>query len=94
MPNYYLITLAVTLCCGCSHYSSRIDDQFGQAVRLSILMQISNRNAPEDRQLASTTDAQVVKSAIDRYQKSFDVLPPTTSVLNFGIGSNTSTNMR
>jgi hypothetical protein len=94
MRKYFFIFLALILCCSCSQFASRTDDQFGQAVRLSILMQVANQNAPEKLQLSSTTDAQAVKSAIDRYQKSFDSLPPTTSVLNFGISSNASSNTR
>jgi type IV pilus biogenesis protein CpaD/CtpE len=79
--------IAVMALSGCSNYPSSIDDNFGSSVRQMVVTQIAN---PDATRLASETvqsDGQSAKSAVDRYQKSFEVIPPPTNVFNIGVGS-------
>lgn len=71
---------------GCTIPPSRVDRQFGLAVRNSIAQQTLNPSASAEVRPMAVTDGQVAKSAIDRYQKSFQTPPAPTNVLNIGLG--------
>jgi len=88
-PLYFLMACAVLVLNACSNYPSTIDENFGTAVRHMVSMQTVNPDAPVITNTLSPSDGQSAKSAIDRYQKSFDVLPPPTNVFNIGVGSGT-----
>lgn len=83
----------VVLLSGCATPPSRIDQQFGSAVRNSMTQQTLNPAASSETRPLAVTDGQVAKAAIDRYQKSFQAPPAPTNVLNIGLGgaSNNST---
>ncbi len=75
----------------CSHYPSAIDQHFGASVRDVVQIQTANPQQPTPTQITATSDGQSAKSAIDRYQKSFDVIPPPPNVFNIGVGSGSGT---
>jgi len=60
---------------------------FGQAVRQAQQAQALDPSAPKAVMAASGTDGVIAKAAVDRYQKSFEVLPPPVNVLNIGVGT-------
>ena len=77
---------------GCTTPPSAVDQQFGAAVRNCIAQQTLDPAASMATHAMAVTDGQVAKSAIDRYQKSFQTPPAPTNVLNIGLGgSNNST---
>ncbi len=75
----------------CSHDPSAIDQHFGSSVRDAVQRQTANPRPPPPPQFTFTSDGQSAKSAIDRYQKSFDVIPPPANVFNIGVGSGSGT---
>ncbi len=79
--------VACALLSACVTHPSPIDAQFGNAVRAAVQSQIVNVNAPADGAGVMHSDGQSVKSSVDRYQKSFDVVTPTSNVYNIGVGS-------
>jgi hypothetical protein len=79
--------VSCALLCACATHPSPIDAQFGNAVRGAVQSQIVNAHAPTDGAGVIHSDGQSVKSSVDRYQKSFDVVTPTANVYNIGVGS-------
>ena len=75
---------------GCANYPSALDENFGSAVRQAISVQTANPDASQVVRPPAQTEAQSVKSSIDRYQKSFEVPPLPTNVFNIGVGSGAS----
>jgi hypothetical protein len=63
------------------------DATFGEAVRNAQQTQVLDPSAPASAPLALGTDGVIAKSAVDRYQKSFEVLPLPVNVLNIGVGT-------
>jgi hypothetical protein len=63
------------------------DATFGEAVRQAKHTQVLDPAAPASAPAVSGTDAVIAKSAVDRYQKSFEVLPLPVNVLNIGVGT-------
>jgi hypothetical protein len=63
------------------------DATFGEAVRQAQHTQVLDPTAPLSAPAVSGTDAVIAKSAVDRYQKSFEVLPLPVNVLNIGVGT-------
>jgi starvation-inducible outer membrane lipoprotein len=86
---YFPMTCAVMLLNACSNYPSAIDDNFGASVRHLVNTQTAKPEAPARPTTQAQTDGQSVKSSIDSYQKSFEVLPPPANVFNIGVGSGT-----
>jgi len=88
MPmTHSLIVSAVLVLSACSNYPSAINDNFGSSVRQVVQMQTAMPSAQLGSTAIAPSDGQSIKSALDRYQKSFEVIPPTTNVFNIGIGS-------
>lgn len=73
----------------CSHYPSAVDANFGMSARQTVEAQIANPDAPLSANASRTSDGQSAKAAVDRYQKSFEVIPLPTNVFNIGVGSGT-----
>lgn len=84
---YLLSTCAVMLVSACSHYPSPIDERFGQSQRQAVELQTVNPDAPLATNSLAPSDGASAKAALDRYQKSFEVLPPASNVFNIGVGS-------
>jgi len=83
----FLLVCTLMLLNACSNYPSAIDDNFGASVRHLVNTQTANPGAPLRPTTPAQTDGQSVKSSIDSYQKSFEVLPPPANVFNIGVGS-------
>lgn len=66
------------------------DAQLGQAVRQAQQVQTIDPYAALREPEESGTDGAVAKAAIDRYQKSYETLPPPVNVLNIGVGTGVS----
>ena len=94
MRLFFSISLLALASQGCANYPSAIDSNFGSAVRQVIAEQTANPNPQANSGKPAQTDGQSAKSAVDRYQKSFDVLPLPTNVFNIGVGSGTSSGAR
>jgi len=60
---------------------------FGQAVRQAQQAQALDPSAPKAVVTTLGTDGVIAKAAVDRYHKSFEVLPPPVNVLNIGVGT-------
>lgn len=67
------------------------DAQWGQAVRQAQKVQTIDSDAALRQPAESGTDGAIAKAAIDRYQKSFETLPPPVNVLNIGVGTGLGT---
>lgn len=72
----FLMACAVMLLSACSNYPSTVDENFGASLRQTVIVQTANPDAPLHTDTLAPSDGQSAKSAVDRYQKSFDVLPP------------------
>ncbi len=81
------LVVCTALWSGCAYQPTAIDLQFGSTVRAAIQSQTVNPHAPEEPQAVMRSDGQSTKSAIDRYQKSYDLVTPTGNVFNIGVGS-------
>jgi hypothetical protein len=67
------------------------DALLGQAVRQAQQVQTIDPYAALREPEESGTDGAVAKAAIDRYQKSYETLPPPVNVLNIGVGTGVGT---
>lgn len=85
-----ILGLAAALSAGCAVQPTAVDAQFGQAVTGARAAQVIDPDAPSRGRPQLKADGQSAKSAIDRYQKSFDAPPAPVNVLNIGIGSSAS----
>lgn len=79
-------SIALTIS-ACSTYPSGVDRTFGGSVRQIVQLQTANPDAPVHGKTQAHSDGQSAKSAVDRYQQSFDVIPLPTNVFNIGVGS-------
>jgi len=75
--------------CASSIWTS--EAQFGQAVRQAQKVQTIDPDAALSKPAEPGTDGSIAKAAIDRYQKSFETLPPPVNVLNIGVGTGLGT---
>jgi hypothetical protein len=82
-----LVLAAALSAAGCSAPRTAVDNRFGQALTNARAAQVVDPDAPSRARAPALTDGQASKSAIDRYQKSFDAPPAPVNVLNIGIGS-------
>lgn len=82
-----LVLAAAALAAGCATQPSAVDANFGRAVTGARASQVVDPGAPSRPRPPIVSDGQAAKSAIDRYQKSFDAPPAPVNVLNIGIGS-------
>ena len=69
----------------CANSPSLINTQFGDALKQSIQMQIVEET--RDKSARVTTDGLAAKAAVDRYQKSFELPPPSSNVFTIGVGT-------
>jgi hypothetical protein len=89
--NFVFCFCALLTLSACSHDPSAIDQHFGSAVRDAMQRQTAPPRPSDPPQISATSDGQSAKSAIDRYQKSFDVIPPPANVFNIGVGNGSGT---
>lgn len=87
------ILLIVLIMSGCSSYNLDQNKTFGIATKQIIELQIADKTREHLIHGNSTTDGQSVKSAIDRYQRSFEnsmgisSTPSNSNSTNSTIGS-------
>lgn len=82
-----VLLLALSLAAaGCTVPPTAVDANFGQALTSAKAAQVIDPDAPSRVRPPMTTDAQSARSAVDRYQKSFDTPPPPVQVFNIGVG--------
>lgn len=67
------------------------DASLGQSVRQAQRLQTIDPDAAFRVPTETGTDGAIAKAAIDRYQKSFETLPPPVNVLNIGVGTGVGT---
>ena len=88
---HLVLTASALVLQACASHPSAIDDHFGLALRSAVQAQTVNLEPIEAPGKIGRSDGQSAKSAIDRYQRSFDAIPPTTNVYNIGVGSGAGT---
>jgi hypothetical protein len=90
-----LSVLFTSLCLsGCASDPYRLEPALGKTVRDAMAQQTLNPEAARQRGMQSGADGVILKSAIDRYQTSYEVPPPPVNVMNIGLGNSTSTSGR
>ena len=72
---------------GCANQPTQVDLQFGMASKVAYLGQQAVPDAAHLPAAARTSDGGTMKSAIDRYQKSFETLPLPINIFNIGVGT-------
>jgi hypothetical protein len=82
---WVLCSVAALSACASSIWAP--DAQLGQAVRQAQKVQTIDPDAALSKPAETGTDGAIAKAAIDRYQKSFETLPPPVNVLNIGVGT-------
>lgn len=88
MRKYLWVNVLFLCLLGCTEIPSHVDEKFGMAVRQTIASQIVNPKPTSDDKTPALTDGQSAKAAVDRYQKSFEVLLPTSNSMGNGNGAN------
>jgi hypothetical protein len=95
--NRLLKTLAIALLYpsigalfGCSHTPvTEVDRQFGTMSKVAFMEQRAPINAARISTTPHATDGGAMKSAVDRYHKSFETLPTPINIFNIGVGTPT-----
>lgn len=80
---WWLVSLSVV---GCAQTPYADTPQSGQSVRQALKAQTLNPDAGQKSLPPSGADGAVMKSAIDRYQSSFDKPPAPVNVMSIGVG--------
>lgn len=87
--RFSLIALSVSCGAlfGCASQPTQVDLQFGMASKVAFLGQQAVPDTAHLSAAARTVDGLTMKSAIDRYQKSFETLPLPINIFNIGVGT-------
>lgn len=85
---WLLVSLAAT---GCANTPYADAPQAGQSVRQAWAAQTLNSEAGQKKWPLADSDGVAMKSAVDRYQSSFDKPPAPVNVMNIGIGGSAGT---
>jgi hypothetical protein len=88
---WLLVSLSAT---GCANTPYADSPQWGLSVRQAIAAQTLNPNAGQTKTAPPDADGAVMKSAVDRYQSSFDKPPAPVNVMNIGLGGSSGTSGR
>lgn len=76
---------------GCANTPYADAPQAGQSVRQAWAAQTLNADAGQKKWPLADSDGVAMKSAVDRYQGSFEKPPVPVNVMNIGIGGSTGT---
>ena len=87
------ILLSVSLI-GCATDPYLAEPNLGRTVRDAVALQTLNLDAAKNRTMGAQTDGVIAKSAIERYQLSFETPPPPVNIMNIGLGGAASTGGR
>lgn len=79
----------VLLLAGCATGPSRVDQQFGNAVRAAVAAQTVNPEASRNTKAPAGLDGAAAGATMERYEKSFVSPPPPVNVFTIGIGNAT-----
>ena len=79
---------------GCATDPYVVEPALGKTIRDAMAQQTLNPEAVRQSAVQTGTDGVIWKSAIDRYQKSFEVPPPPVNVMNIGLGNSSGTSGR
>lgn len=89
--NLLACLLLVLSATGCANTPYSDAPQWGQSVRQAIAAQTLNPDARPQKWTTPDTDAVAMKSAVDRYQSSFDKPLAPVNVMNIGLGGSVGT---
>jgi hypothetical protein len=88
IPSFKVSTVLLLASCamvGCANKPTYLDQHFGEAVNAAKAQQIINPDAPQALYPLGGIDGKAANAAIDRYQNSFTLPPPSTNVFSIGI---------
>lgn len=71
---------------GCVTEPTSAETQLGSAVRNAQITQTLHPDAEDRKALSPYSDGGIAKSAMDRYQSSYEVPPLPVNVMNIGLG--------
>ena len=77
------LSLSIT---GCANDAYVTAPNFGSAVRNAVSAQTLNQDAGKQQPAKAGADGVIMKSAVDRYQSTYELPPPPVNVLNIGVG--------
>lgn len=86
LPHWSAWLLVMLSATGCANSPYADAPLMGQSVRHAFKAQTSNPNAEQKNVPPPGADGVAMKSAIDRYQSSFDKPPAPVNVMNIGLG--------
>jgi hypothetical protein len=90
----FLAMFTILCFSGCATDPYGVQPALGKSVRDAMAQQTLNPDSARQRYDPSGTDGVILKSAIDRYQTSYEVPPPPVNVMNIGLGSSSGTSGR
>ena len=74
---------------GCATGPTRVDQQFGNAVRAAVAAQTMNPEASRNTRPPAGLEGAAAGATMERYEKSFVSPPPPVNVFTIGIGNAT-----
>ena len=77
------LSLSIT---GCANDAYMTAPNFGRAVRKAVSAQTLNQDAGKQQTFKAGADGVIMKSAVDRYQSTYELPPPPVNVFNIGVG--------
>ncbi len=89
--TFIVIYLFCIVLSGCANKPTLNDQLFGTAYRAALMEQEAVNEDFNNSLISRTTDGNAMKSAVDRYQKSFETIPLPINIFNIGVGTSSST---
>lgn len=86
--------LVVLSAAGCANTPYADAPEWGKSVRQAVAAQTLNPDAGQKNGPPSGAEGGVMKSAVDRYQSSFEKPPAPVNVMGIGLGGTTGTSGR
>lgn len=87
MRNFTSVIFIVFSVQGCANYTSAVDNNFGASVKEAVFTQSANSVPKSSLNQQAPVDGQAAKSAVDRYQQSFEAPSALPAGLNTGAGA-------
>lgn len=81
------VCILLQLIAGCTSQPTAIDRQFGQSMQNIKAQQAVHTALTATAYPPIVSDGTIGKAAIDRYHKSYEVLPPPVNIFNIGVGT-------
>lgn len=86
--------LVVLFATGCANTPYADTPELGKSVRQAVAVQTLNPDAGQKNRPPSGAEGVIMKSAVDRYQSSFEKPPAPVNVMGIGMGGTTGTSGR